>query len=237
MEYAVPIADQRIVIADASKDDFFEYDPAGALLDRYDLGSGNNSPKGATADATGYRWVIDNDDYVYVYDPAGVKIGAWKASGLSRPEGIATDGTHLWIVDRGTDSVYYFANGTSLTSGSASATSVTKLATSKGNKAPYGIFTDGSNMWVVNATRSVDRVYVYDMNVGYIGRWDIDSGNKYPKGIQVDANGDMLIIDSSSDSIHVYTGAAGRTSGSQNDSAVIPLDSNNYNPQGITISP
>lgn len=141
LPFSVPAS--RLVTVDSSADDSFEYAPNGDWLANYPLGSGNNSPKGATADTTGYRWVIDNDDYVYVYDPIGMKIGAWKANGLSRPEGIATDGIHLWIVDRGTDSVYYFANGTSLTSGSVSATSTIKLKTSKGNKAPYGIFTDG----------------------------------------------------------------------------------------------
>ena len=226
---------EKLVVVDSSADDAYEYDLNGNLLDDYSLGSGNNSPKGATTDSLGFRWIIDNDDYVYSYGPDGNKIGGWKASGLRTPDGITTDGTHLWIVDRGRDRVYYFENGASRTSGSASATS--SFALTSGNKSPRGIHTDGSTFWIVNATRSKDRVYVYEMSGTSMGYWQLDSANRDPRGVTVDSEGNLLTVDSSTDQIYVYSGAASRTSGSQNADNSFGLDSSNYNPQGIAISP
>jgi hypothetical protein len=111
---------------DNSVDDTFEYDAVGNLEESYNLDSGNTAPRGLAADATGSTvWVIDNDDYVYVYDTDGNQLRSWKASGLSRPKGIATDGTSVWIVDRGNDRVHFFGGGATRTSNTGATSSCT----------------------------------------------------------------------------------------------------------------
>ncbi|MCP4853691.1 MAG: hypothetical protein GY903_04270 [Fuerstiella sp.] len=235
------VSTTKFYVVDSSADETFEYQADGTLEANYNLGSGNNSPKGAAADATGNTvWVIDNDDYVY--DADGNLLRSWKATGLDRPEGIASDGTNLWIVDRGSDRVYYFAGGATRTT-DAGATSNFPLDTGGGNKAPKGI-TYGSldgvpYLWVVNATKNVDKVFRYGISGSKEGNWTIDSTNADPKGITVDpANvDDMWIVDSKTDSVYQYSGASGRTSGNQNADGVFGLAAGNTNAQGIADPP
>jgi hypothetical protein len=227
----------RFYIVDASADKTFEYDPTGAAVENYRLRSGNNDPRGAASDAAGERvWVIDNDDYVYVYDAAGTALGYWKAKGLSTPEGIASDGTDLWIVDRGKDKVFRFAGAASRTSGSASSTS--SFALNSGNKEAKGIETDGTHLWVVNNT-STDKVFKYTTGGSLVGSWTLTGGVANPTGITLDPSNpfDVWIVDASADDVFQYTAAANRTSGSQSADAVFSLASSNGNPQGIADPP
>ena len=54
-------------------------------------------------------WVIDGDSHlVAVHGPAGDLRGSWLAEGLSDPQGIATDGEDVWIVDSGSQQVIRF---------------------------------------------------------------------------------------------------------------------------------
>jgi hypothetical protein len=201
------------------------------------LRSGNNDPRGAASDASGQRvWVIDNDDYVYVYDAAGNPLGYWKANGLSTPEGIASNGTDLWIVDRGKDRVYRFAGGANRTSGSASATS--SFALNSGNRDAKGIETDGTHLWIINDA-STNKVFKYTLSGMLVGSWTISGNNTTPTGITLDPSNpsDIWIVDSGRDQVFQYTGAAGRTGGSQSPSAVFNLASGNSNPQGIADPP
>ena len=134
-----PVSSTKFYVVDDSVDDMFEYQADGSLETTYSLGTGNNSPRGAAATAAGDTvWVIDNDDHVYVHDDAGNLLREWKANGLSRPEGIATDGNDVWIVDRGNDRVHYFAGGATRTTDTSATSSFALVA---GN--PRGITTDG----------------------------------------------------------------------------------------------
>ena len=61
--------DTKFYVPDSSADEMFEYQSSGALVTNYDLGDGNSSPKGAATTATGDTvWVVDKDDFIYVYD-------------------------------------------------------------------------------------------------------------------------------------------------------------------------
>jgi hypothetical protein len=222
---------------DASADRTYEYQADGQAVEDYRLRSGNNDPRGAASDASGQRvWVIDNDDYVYVYDNAGTALGYWKANDLSTPEGIASDGTDLWIVDRGKDRVYRFAGGANRTSASASATS--SFALNSGNKEAKGIETDGTHLWVVNDT-STNKVFKYTLSGTLVGSWTISGNNTTPTGITLDPSNpsDVWIVDAGRDQVFQYSAAANRTSGSQSPSAVFNLASGNGNPQGIADPP
>ena len=226
-------ASTKFYVVDDSADDTFEYTSTGTLEDRYDLGSGNNAPRGAAADATGNNvWVIDNDDYIYTYDTDGSLLRSWKASGLSRPEGIASDGEDLWIVDRGNDRVHFFAGGATRTT-NAGANSNFRLAA--GN--PRGITTDGTHLWVVDT--GTDDVYKYTVGGTLVESWTLGSRNTDPRGITIDPTNvsDVWVIDVKDDDVYKYIGAATLTSGSQSADFVFDLASGNTNPQGIADPP
>jgi hypothetical protein len=227
----------KFYVVDSSADRTYEYEENGAAVENYKLRSGNNDPRGVASYVGGDRvWVIDNDDYVYVYDAAGTSLGYWKAKGLSTPEGIASDGTDLWIVDRGKDRVYRFAGAANRTSGSASASS--SFALNSGNRDAKGIETDGTHLWIVNDA-STNKVFKYTLSGSLVGSWTISGTNTTPTGITLDpANpSDIWIVDSGRDQVFQYTAAANRASGSQSASAVFALASGNMNPQGIADPP
>ncbi|MBW3543619.1 MAG: hypothetical protein KY476_25490, partial [Planctomycetes bacterium] len=227
----------KFYVVDASSDRTYEYDPTGAAVENYSLRSGNNDPRGAASDATGERvWVIDNDDFVYVYDAAGNSLGSWKANGLKTPDGIASDGVDIWIVDRGRDRVYRYGGAASRTSGNADATS--SFALGSGNSNPKGIETDGTHLWVVDDNRT-NKVFKYNLSGALVGSWTIDGTNTSPTGITLDPSNpsDIWIVDAGRDQVFQYTAAASRTSGSQSPSAVFNLATGNGNPQGIADPP
>jgi hypothetical protein len=72
-----------------------------------------------------------------------------------------------------------------------------------------------------------------------LGSWTIDSANSTPTGITIDpANvSDIWIVDSGTDRVYQYTGAASRTSGSQSAATSFALSAGNTNPQGIADPP
>jgi Putative Ig domain len=230
-------ASTKFYVVDDSIDDTFEYTATGNLEESYNLGAGNNSPRGVAADGTGNTiWVIDNDDYVYVYDTAGTLLRSWKATGMKRPEGIASNGADVWIVDRGDRNnapvLRYFAGGATRTS-DTSETSSFPLVT--GN--PRGVTTDGTHLWVVDA--GTDDVYKYTVGGTLVGSWALDSRNTSPQGITIDpANVNHIwVIDAGDDDIYQYSGAASRVSGSQSADAVYGLAADNTKPKGIADPP
>jgi hypothetical protein len=227
----------KFYVVDASSDRTFEYSAAGQAVENYHLAPGNNDPRGAASDASGQRvWVIDDDDYVDVYDHAGNSLGYWKAKGLSTPEGIASNGTDIWIVDRGSDRVYRYAGGANRTYGSANPTS--SFALNSGNREAKGIETDGTHLWVVDDA-STNKVFKYTLSGTLVGSWTISGPNTSPTGITLDPSNpsDIWIVDAGRDQVFHYTAAASRTSGSQSPSAVFNLASGNKNPQGIADPP
>ena len=223
----------KFYVVDTGADSTWEYDADGNVVDSYGLANGNTMPRGAATNLPGDTvWVIDNDDYVYVYDSFGLLLGTWLAEGLGKPEGIATDGTDIWIVDRGSDRVYSFAGAATHRAGTFSPTSSFPLAS--GNKNPRGITTDGNRLWVVNwSSSSSERVFRYSTTGSLEGSWTIDAGNSSPRGITIDpANPENLwIVDNSADAFYQYLGGGQRTSGSQDADATFALLGSN--PQGI----
>ena len=64
------------------------------------------------------------------------------------PEGIATDGRDIWIVDSKSDKVFRYADAASRLSGSQNAASSFNL--NSGNTNPKDIVTDGVSLWTVD---------------------------------------------------------------------------------------
>jgi hypothetical protein len=230
------VLETKFFVVDESSDRMFEYDAAGGPVEDSSLVSDNSDSRGAAADGTGSTvWVIDNNDYVY--DSAGALQGQWKAEGLNRPEGIATDGTDVWIVDRGLRRVLRFDGGAGFTSGNHSADSSFSL--NKTNRSAKGVTTDGMNLWVVDARKNAQSVFKYSVSGTLLGSWSIDGQNDSPQGITIDPTSvdTIWIVDEGTGQVFQYSGAASRTSGSQSADAAFDLAASNSNPSGIADPP
>ncbi|HEY3393007.1 MAG TPA: cadherin-like domain-containing protein [Lacipirellulaceae bacterium] len=228
------------VVDDATANHTYEYTSAGASMENYALDSGNSAPRGAASTAAGDRvWVVDANRRVYVYDAGGALLGSWTAGSMpssATPEGIATDGTDVWIVDSKTDKVLRYAGAASRLFGSQNASASFNL--NNGNSAAKDIVTDGASLWVVNDS-TTDKVFKYTIGGSLLGSWTIDSENSIPTGITIDPSdvSDIWIVDSGSDRVYQYSAAADRTAGSQSASASFALAGGNSNPQGIADPP
>ena len=229
----------KFYVADQNEEDTFQYDEFFGLEDRISL-PGN--PRGITANAAGTTWVIEGNGDVTSYDRTGALLDTWRALGLSRIEGVATDGTHIWVLDSGAtgaDKIFFFANGASLGGGSTvSPTSSFNLTGGAGEA--WGITTDGTNVWIVDTDpgQSANQVFRYNVDGTFEGKWAIDPANSLPRGITIDpANPtDIWIVDRFQDRVYQYDGGASLLTGGQNASLSFVLQNRNDTAQGIAKS-
>jgi hypothetical protein len=224
----------KFTVVDGSARGAFKYDAAGQFVERQNLNLQDRSPSGVAANKDGTLfWIVDAKRQVFVHDAAGRLLGSWRFSGVIKPEGIATNGSDLWIVDHQTDRLVYFAGAASLRSGTAAPTASFPLAS--GNRNPTDVTTDGLRFWVVDDHGRSDRVFRYTLNGAADGSWQIDVTNSAPTGLTIDPNdvNHIWIVDSRADRVFQYNGAAARTSGQQSADASFALNSANGNPQGI----
>ncbi|MBC7853576.1 MAG: hypothetical protein IAF94_09080, partial [Pirellulaceae bacterium] len=152
-------------------------------------------------------------------------------------EGIATNGTDVWIVDARQDKVFKYTGAASRLSGSQNAASSFNLAS--GNGSPTDIVTDGASLWVLNENNN-DKVFKYTVSGAALGNWTISTaGASAPTGITLDPSSPshLWIVDSGTDRVYQYNTAVGRTSGSQAASTSFALAAGNTNPQGIADPP
>ena len=175
------------VVNDATQNRTYEYGATGSAIENYDLNSGNSAPRGAASTVAGDKtWVVDSNKKVYVYNNSGALLGSWTAGSLASNatvEGIASNGTDVWIVDARQDRVYRYTGAAGRFSGSQNATS--SFALNSGNKNPKDIVTDGTHLWVVNDS-STDKVFKYALAGSLVGSWTISSGGGSPTGITID---------------------------------------------------
>jgi hypothetical protein len=175
----------------------------------------NTAPRGVASTAAGTTvWVADANKTVYAYSNHGVLLGSWAASGLNanaQVEGIATNGTDVWLLDNKLDKVYKYSGAATRLSGSQSATSSFNLASADSNG--KGIVTDGTSFWVVD-DGSTNKVFKYTLSGSSLGSWTIDAANASPTGLTINpANvSDIWVVDNGTDKVYQYTAAAGRTS-------------------------
>jgi hypothetical protein len=229
------------VVDDGSPDRTYEYGASGVAVENYSLGSGNTAPRGAASNLAGDKvWVVDANKKVYVYNDAGGLLGSWSAGSLASNatvEGIATNGTDVWIVDAGQDRVYRYANAASRLSGSRNAAS--SFALNSGNLSPKDIVTDGTYLWVVEDS-TTDKVFKYTLSGSLVGSWTINAGGGSPTGITLDPSGasqSLWIVDSASDRVYEYANARATHSGSLSAAVSFALAAGNTNPQGIADPP
>lgn len=235
LEVIAAVFGTKFFVVDTDVEQTFEYAADGTLLDHYALSRRNRGSQGAAASSDGSTVYVANGNLrVYVYDDAGGDLGFWTAVGPERVDGIATDDTGIWLLDRKLDTVFHYANGAALRSGEIDATD--HFALHSTNKNGKGVTTDGTHIWVVNDIGGTDRVFKYTMDGTYVGRWNIDPANAKPTGITIDPTGssdDIWIVDNASDSVYQYNGGATHAAGSATADVVFALDTANTNPQGI----
>ncbi len=195
------------VVNDGSPDRTYEYSATGSAIENYSINSGNTQPRGAASNVTGNTvWVADKNRKVYVYNTSGGLQGSWSAGSLASNalvEGVATNGTDVWIVDSKSDKVFRYSNAAGKLTGSQNAASSFSLNGSNTN--PKGIVTDGTYLWVVNDS-TTDKVFKYQISTNaLVSSWTIIGGGGRPTGITLDpsnASMDMWIVDSSSDKVY-----------------------------------
>jgi subtilisin family serine protease len=245
------------VVDDGTSDRMFEYTADGSAGKNSALSnSTNTASRGAAMTSAGNLvWVVDRNRNVYVYNTNGGVVGTWTAGSIASTatlEGIATDGTNIWIVDSKSDRVYYYANAALSTVGNLGTIPVTSswlLGT--GNTNPKDIVFGKSGtmdcLWVVNDA-NVDNVFRYVWKNGSLITattgtdrmlsWNLNTANKSPTGITLDPSqslGSLWVVDSGTDRIYEYSDARGTTAGTFVKS--YPLSPGNTNPQGIADPP
>ncbi len=234
------LATKFYVVNDASLDRTYEYNATGTSVETYGLNTGNTAPRGAASTIAGDKtWVVDANRKVYVYSNSGGLLGSWTAGTLATTatvEGIATNGTDVWIVDAKSDKVYKYTGAATRLSGSQNAASSFSLNSANAN--PKDIVTDGTYLWVVNDS-TTDTVFKYTVAGSLEGSWTVSSGGGSPTGITLDPADvrTLWIVDNATDRVYHYNAAASRTSGSQTPSLSFALAAGNTNPQGIADPP
>jgi hypothetical protein len=229
------------VVNDGSTDQTYRYGATGNSFGNSALGAGDTAPRGAVSTAAGTTvWVVDANKKVYVYNSNGTLLGSWTAGSVAsnaQLEGIATNGTDIWLVDNKQDKVFKYTGAASRLSGSQNAANSFNL--NSGNSNPKDIVTDGASLWVVNDSLFTDKVFKYSVAGALLGNWTIAAANASPTGITLDPSnvGHLWIVDNGTDKVYQYDNAATRTSGSQSASATFTLAAGNTNPQGIADPP
>lgn len=230
------------VVNDGSPDRTYEYDSVGSSVKNYSISTSNTAPRGIATTAAGDKlWVVDKNRNVYVYSNSGSLLGAWTAGTLTTSatvEGIATDGTNIWIVDSKSDKVYYYAGAAARTTGTAVATSFALSSANVNSKdIVFGSDNTGRFLWVVDDS-TTDRVFKYSFGatggITLLNSWTINTANKSPTGIAIDPSNhspDVWIVDSGTDRVYGY--ANGRTLASPVMTESFALLVANSNPQGI----
>jgi RHS repeat-associated protein len=222
----------RFFVADSQTDQTYRYGTTGSPQGSFGLGPSNNVRGITTTGAGDPIWTVDNDDRVYVYDPAtGDLLGSWTAGTINNPEDIATDGTDIWILDRADDRIYRYAGAASRRGGQQPPTDSLQLH--QDNRDGYGLATDGDRFWVVD--KNAGAVFVYNLNGTFLGRWSIDPQNKQPTGITLDPGGsrDVWIVDLHHNAVFRYENSKSLLSGSQNAADSFQLGPGNVRPEGL----
>ena len=159
-----------------------------------------------------------------------VNLSSPAGGGITSGQGIGTilDDTKFYVVDGGaSDSTYQYANGGGVLGHNALAS---------GDTAPRGVATTaaGTTEWVVDFNKTV---YVDNTGGALLGSWSAGGLSSSAQLTGITTNGtDIWMVDSYTDKVYKYTGAASRLSGSQSAASSFNLTSGrngDTNPQDI----
>jgi sugar lactone lactonase YvrE len=217
----------------------YKYQASGTEQAPYALSLADLDPIGIAANAAGTKeWIVDRNENVYVYSPGGTLLGSWSAGGLpsgASLNGIATDGTNIWLLDATTNKIFEYVGAASRLSGSQNAASSFKLNRSDNGAA--NIVTDGTSLWTVDNGNG--KVFKYTVSGSLLGSWKLDPADVDPIGITIDPNNvsNIWTVDGYTLKVYQYTAAATRTSGSQNAAVTFALAPGDTIPEGIADPP
>ncbi len=242
------VATKFYVVDDGSGDRTYEYGAGGTAVEDYGLSS-PTAPRGVASDPAGTTvWVVDGNFLfsghipIFVYNRNGQLLGHWVAPFTNsnvQIEGIATNGSDIWLLDNRGDRVYKYTGAASRRSGWQSSDSYFNLPYGKiGNTNGKDLVTDGASLWVVD-DGSTHRVFKYTLSGSLQGSWTMTGGGG-PTEITLDPTGasqDLWVVDSATDKVYLYAGARSRTSGSVAAMATFTLAAGNTNPQNIADPP
>ena len=227
----------KFFVADSTADTVFQYAADGADTGSFNVDAEFADVRGATSNAAGYfLWLIDGPSHqVAVYGANGKFEGSWQADGLIEPQGIATDGTDIWIVDAALGQVLRFADAATWTAGLAGATDWFDVA--QENTSPSGLATDGSTIWVSDDV--ADQVFVYSTDGTSAGQWLLDSENADPSGITNNPAGgtDLWVVDRNDLAVYHYPTGGVEDSGGFSAQTAFSLAGGNTGPEGIADPP
>ena len=229
----IPVPPSKFFVVDTN-DQTFRYSSAGTEIGQFSVSAAINA-RDVTTTATGNPlWVLSEEgskDRVYVYDSRSEKLlGSWNAQNVTTPEGIATNGTDIWIVDDANNRVNRYAGAASRRADKQNRSDYFELA--NGNQNPKGITTDGQYLWVVDSTS--DKVFVYNLHGLCINWWNLDPANSDPSGITVNPSGTTLwVVDHVDRRVYSYSKPILSYLGSQSASGKFPLAWGNSQPTGI----
>ncbi len=229
----IPAPATKFYVVDAN-DLTYRYTSAGSAVGQFNVSSTLNARDITTTPRGNPLWILSDEGAskkIYVTDSEQEKLlGTWTASGLTKPEGIATDGQTIWIVDDATNRVQRYDEAALRRSGSQAKSS--QFALNSQNQNPTGITTDGEFLWVVDA--SSDKVFIYDLAGQLLNSWRLDPENKDPAGLTINAEGNrMWVVDAMDDRVYVYSLDSLGPTTSTRAIGSFGLASNNKNPQGI----
>ncbi len=226
----------KFYVVDSAADAVFGYGSTGTADGSFLASDDSLDARGITSTAAGDRlWTVDGTSFeVGVYGGSGVRLGSWMATDLTQPEGIATDGTDIWIVDAADDTVRTYAAAAALDRGTLSAGAA--FALDSQNTSAAGLATDGTNLWVVDDL--ADAVFVYDTTGLLQGSWQLDAANTNPSGITNDPTGgtSLWVVDRSG-MVFYYANGTTALTGSLSASSSFGLDTRNASPDGIADPP
>ncbi len=229
----IPAPATKFYVVD-SNDFIYRYSSAGSSIGRFAMSSELNARDVATTGKGNPLWILSDEGArkrIYITDSEQEKwLGSWTASGLTTPEGIASDGQSIWIVDDATNRVQRYDDAALRRSGSQAKSS--QFSLNSQNHSPKGITTDGEFLWVVDS--SSDRVFIYDLAGTLLNSWRLDPENADPSGLTINAEGNRLwVVDAVDDRVYVYLlNSLGPTTSTAATSS-FALASTNKNPQGI----
>src|SRR5262249_35692523 len=145
------------VVDDATVNKTYVYAANGAAQGSTALVAANSAPRGvASMVGVEKTWVVDANRNVYVYNTTGTLLGSWSAGSRAAnatPEGIATDGKDVWIVDSRNHMAYRYAGAASRLSGSQIAASSFFLGS---GASQTDIVTDGHFLFVLDDGKKAD---------------------------------------------------------------------------------
>ncbi len=167
--------------------------------------------------------------FVNLSNPIGGIIVDWQGVGtIVDNELPPSPATKFYVVNDGSPDRTYEYN--------AAGDAVENYTINSGNTSPRGAASNaaGDTVWVADKNR---KVYVYDTSGGPRGSWSAGTlaNNAIVEGIVTNGT-DVWIVDSRSDKVYRYSGAASLLDGSKNadnNTFAFALNSANTNPKGI----